>query len=103
MAGNNRPGHPWPIAIGVAGMASNLKNIEHTGSNERVFPGGIPESAFDAVCRPLETAQVLPPRCYTDPDFYKFEVEKVIMHSWLYACRIDDVASPGDYVTITRF
>ena len=87
-------------------MATILKWDEYRSSAEgggRVFPGGIPEAAFDAVRRPLETAQVLPPKAYTDPDFYAYEVEKVMMRSWLPAGRVDQLPNPGDYFTYTRF
>ena len=87
-------------------MATVLKHPTYSqavSSGGRVFPGDIPEAAFEAVMRPLEQAQMMPPRAYVDPDFYDFEVEKVLMKSWLYACRIEDLANPGDYVTFTRF
>jgi len=87
-------------------MATVLKHPAYQASLQsgaRVFPGGIPQTAFEAVRRPLETAQVLPPKAYTDPDFYAFEVEKVMMHSWLPAGRADQIPNPGDYFTYTRF
>lgn len=87
-------------------MATVLKHPAYQASlaaGDRIFPGGIPQTAFDAVRRPLESAQVLPPRAYIDPDFYAFEVEKVMMHSWLPAGRVDQIPEPGDYFTYTRF
>ena len=68
-----------------------------------VLPGGIPRSAFDAVRRPLELASVLPYRCYNDPDYHRHEVEKVFMHNWIHAGRVDQIPNPGDYFTLERF
>ncbi|EJL30804.1 ring-hydroxylating dioxygenase, large terminal subunit [Caulobacter sp. AP07] len=65
--------------------------------------GGVARAAFDAVMKPFEIARVLPPRCYTDPDFHRFEVEKVLTREWIYAGRVDQVANPGDYFTLRRF
>lgn len=87
-------------------MATSFKQEDSNPAERpdaRVYPGNIPQSAFDAVMRPLPKAQMMPPAAYVDPDFYQFEVEKVLMKSWLYACRIEDLANPGDYVTFTRF
>ncbi|MCC6828861.1 MAG: aromatic ring-hydroxylating dioxygenase subunit alpha [Novosphingobium sp.] len=87
-------------------MTKLFKHADHQAdiaAGGRVLPGNIPQSAFEAVCRPLEQAQVLPPKAYTDPDFYRFEVEKVLMHSWLPAGRADQVRNPGDYFTWRRF
>jgi len=55
---------------------------------------------IDAVRAPVERASTLPPRCYTDPDFYAFEVERVFRRSWLPVGRVDQVAQPGDYFTL---
>jgi nitrite reductase/ring-hydroxylating ferredoxin subunit len=58
---------------------------------------------LDAITRPIGEASMLPAKCYTDPEFYAFEVEKVFMRNWLPVGRIDQVARPGDYFTATRF
>ncbi len=61
------------------------------------------QAEIDAIDRPLEEAAQLPARCYTDPEFYRFEVEKVFMRNWLPVGRIDQVSNPGDFFTVTRF
>jgi phenylpropionate dioxygenase-like ring-hydroxylating dioxygenase large terminal subunit len=46
---------------------------------------------------------MLPPRCYTDPDFYALEVERVFKRNWIPVGRTDQVPNVGDYFTTTRF
>jgi phenylpropionate dioxygenase-like ring-hydroxylating dioxygenase large terminal subunit len=48
---------------------------------------------------PVETAQTLPPACYVDADFYRFEVEALFNHEWLCVGRESWAAEPGDYFT----
>lgn len=67
-----------------------------------LLPGGISRAALEAVRRPLATAQVLPPRCYVDEDFHRFEVDQVLMRNWIPVGRTEQVAEPGDYFTVTR-
>jgi phenylpropionate dioxygenase-like ring-hydroxylating dioxygenase large terminal subunit len=47
----------------------------------------------------VEEAQMLPPACYTDPDFFEFEKEALFNHEWLCVGRESWVANPGDYFT----
>ncbi|MGH7016958.1 MAG: aromatic ring-hydroxylating oxygenase subunit alpha [Caulobacteraceae bacterium] len=47
----------------------------------------------------IETACTLPPACYTDPEFFRFEKEACFNHEWLCVGRRSQVASPGDYFT----
>lgn len=61
------------------------------------------QAELDAVTRPLGQAAMLPAKCYLDPAFYEFEVERVFMRSWLPVGRTDQVAQPGDYFTTVRF
>lgn len=58
---------------------------------------------LDAIRRPLGEASMLPARCYTDPDFYQFEVDRVFTRNWLPVGRVDQVPNPGDYFTVERF
>jgi len=48
---------------------------------------------------PVETIETLPPACYVDPDFYRFEVEALFNHEWLCVGRESWAAEPGDYFT----
>ena len=47
----------------------------------------------------LDRAETLPPACYTDVDFYAFEIEALFNHEWLCVGREDWVKEPGDYFT----
>jgi len=47
----------------------------------------------------ISTSQTLPPACYTDHDFYRFEQEALFNHEWLCVGREDQVKNPGDYFT----
>ncbi len=49
------------------------------------------------VLAPLDQAHTLPPYCYTSPEFYELEIEKIFMKEWLGVGRVDQVESPGDY------
>src|ERR1044072_7505335 len=44
-------------------------------------------------------AETLPPRCYTDPEFFEFEKEAIFNHEWLCVGREDWIRNPGDYFT----
>ena len=43
----------------------------------------------------------LPARYYRSEDIYQQEIEKIFAKRWLMACREEEIASPGDYVTIS--
>jgi len=47
----------------------------------------------------IATACTLPPACYTDDDFYRFEQEALFNHEWLCVGRQSQVSEPGDYFT----
>lgn len=47
----------------------------------------------------LEDAESLPPACYTDADFYKFEKQAVFGREWLCVGRAEWVQNAGDYFT----
>jgi phenylpropionate dioxygenase-like ring-hydroxylating dioxygenase large terminal subunit len=47
----------------------------------------------------IATACTLPPACYTDDDFYRFEQEALFNHEWLCVGRESQVSQPGDYFT----
>jgi phenylpropionate dioxygenase-like ring-hydroxylating dioxygenase large terminal subunit len=55
---------------------------------------------FAATRQPLPRASTLPPRCYTDPAFYRQEVERIFRREWLSVGRVEQVARRGDYFTI---
>ena len=60
-------------------------------------------SAFDRVRTDLARAHTLPPRAYSDPEFYALEVEHVLRAGWLPVARLDRIPNPGDYFAFDRF
>ena len=54
---------------------------------------------LDRSTRAVESAETLPPECYTDADFYELEKEALFNHEWLCVGRESDVSKPGDYFT----
>src|SRR5258706_10590033 len=60
------------------------------------FFDSLASSAID-----LESAESLPPACYTDPEFYKFEREAIFAREWLCVGREEWVREAGDYFTTT--
>lgn len=65
-------------------------------SSGRMFD---PET-YDAVRRPVEEAESLPPWCYTSDAFYRREVEQIFMKSWICVGRQERIPKPGDYFTM---
>ena len=57
-------------------------------------------AAFTNVFKPEEEAESLPPWCYTSPEFYELEVKNLFMRVWNFFGHIDQVAKPGDYITV---
>ena len=49
---------------------------------------------------PASQASCLPPACYTDPDIAQAELGALFHQGWLCVGRADQVARPGDYVTL---
>jgi glycine betaine catabolism A len=45
----------------------------------------------------MPTATTLPARYYTDPDFYREELERFFASDWICAGRANRVPAPGDY------
>lgn len=45
--------------------------------------------------KPVTEASVLPLHCYTDEQFYRDEIETVLMHSWLPVGREDQLPNTG--------
>ncbi|MDD9903534.1 MAG: hypothetical protein OXT06_08200, partial [Rhodospirillaceae bacterium] len=57
-------------------------------------------AAFANVFKPVEEAESLPPWCYTSQDFYDLEVKNLFMRVWNFFGHVDQVANPGDYITV---
>jgi nitrite reductase/ring-hydroxylating ferredoxin subunit len=58
------------------------------------FFAGLDTSTCD-----VNTAETLPPLCYSDPLFYEFEKEAIFFHEWLCVGREAWARNPGDYFT----
>jgi len=58
------------------------------------FFAGLDTSTCD-----VNTAETLPPLCYSDPLFYEFEKEAIFFHEWLCVGREAWACNPGDYFT----
>jgi phenylpropionate dioxygenase-like ring-hydroxylating dioxygenase large terminal subunit len=71
-----------------------------THQDER-YAGPVPLRAFEDSDRSFEDGVMLPPACYTDPDFFAFELEALFGNEWLCLGRSDQVPNPGDYFTTT--
>jgi phenylpropionate dioxygenase-like ring-hydroxylating dioxygenase large terminal subunit len=57
--------------------------------------------SLDSSTRDVLSAESLPPLCYTDTDFYRFEKEAIFAREWLCVGREEWVSQPGDYFTTT--
>ncbi|MBT5414898.1 MAG: aromatic ring-hydroxylating dioxygenase subunit alpha [Rhodospirillaceae bacterium] len=73
------------------------------------MPDGIRDVAglFDAAVytasrRPVGDpgATGLPPHCYTSEDWYRAEVERIFMRSWIFLGRVQRVPEAGDYLAL---
>jgi phenylpropionate dioxygenase-like ring-hydroxylating dioxygenase large terminal subunit len=53
-----------------------------------------------AVRRPVTEASHAPGWLYASPDVYRLEVEKLFMRDWLFVGRTEEVANPGDYLSL---
>lgn len=60
-------------------------------------PGLFDPALYAAVRRPLLEAETLPPWCYTDPAFYRREVERIFLKAWNFVGRGDAIPNKGDY------
>ncbi len=56
-------------------------------------------SDLDSSTSGIDSAETLPPECYTDSEFYVFEKEAAFSHEWLCTGRESWVSEPGDYYT----
>lgn len=54
---------------------------------------------YAAVCRPTAEASHLPPWCYTSEAFFRREMGTVFRKNWILVGRLEDIPSPGDYIT----
>jgi len=58
--------------------------------------------SLDSSTLDIEQAQMLPPLCYTDYQFFEFEKEALFSREWLCVGREAWVRNPGDYFTTSH-
>ena len=56
---------------------------------------------FAGTRQSLECAETLPPWCYTSPEFFAIETERLFSRVWNFLGHADRIAAPGDYFTTT--
>jgi choline monooxygenase len=56
-------------------------------------------SAFESTRRPLNCASNLPGECYTSPEWYAFEIERIFLREWICVGHTGQMPNPGDYFT----
>ena len=61
----------------------------------------VPLEDIEPAARPVDVAIGLPPACYTDAGFYRFEKAAVFDTEWLCVGRSSQIPEPGDYFTAT--
>lgn len=58
--------------------------------------------SFESSIRDTVEADTLPPACYTDEEFFRFEKEALFYREWLCVGRAEWVENSGDYFTVTH-
>ena len=53
---------------------------------------------YEKVRRPLLEAETLPRECFSSPEFYELEIERIFMKVWIFIGRVDGIPTPGDYM-----
>ncbi len=61
----------------------------------------VPLADIEPAAKPVDVAVGLPPACYTDDDFFRFEKAAVFDTEWLCVGRSSQIPEPGDYFTAT--
>jgi phenylpropionate dioxygenase-like ring-hydroxylating dioxygenase large terminal subunit len=65
------------------------------------FVRSILEDRIDEAIAEATRAITLPPRVYTDPEFFEFEKSAIFMREWVCVGREEQVLERGDYFTFT--
>jgi phenylpropionate dioxygenase-like ring-hydroxylating dioxygenase large terminal subunit len=58
--------------------------------------------SLESSIRPTEEAETLPPECYTDEEFFRFEKEAIFYREWLCVGRAEWIENAGDFFTWTH-
>jgi phenylpropionate dioxygenase-like ring-hydroxylating dioxygenase large terminal subunit len=76
-----------------------LEQSRKFSTYEEAAPRRIVNGILDKV--PTDTGaatRMLPPECYTSPEFFEFERKEVFARSWICVGRIEQLANPGDCI-----
>ena len=57
------------------------------------------QEQFELTRKPLAQARQLPGVVYSDPEIAAMEKEKIFLKTWLCVGRVEEIPSPGDYMT----
>ena len=55
---------------------------------------------YRGVRRPVAEAETLPAWCYTSPEFYAREVDRIFTPGWHFVARADQLAEAGSYLAV---
>ncbi len=69
---------------------------------QRIKDGMAYESQRDGPPEGFPALPIIASGRYTDPDFLALEEKHLWKKSWLYACHMDEISSPGDYLLWNR-
>jgi phenylpropionate dioxygenase-like ring-hydroxylating dioxygenase large terminal subunit len=58
------------------------------------------ETIRERAARPLPHARALPGECYTDPELYELEAERIFRKEWICVARAEQVPAAGDWLAI---
>jgi len=50
--------------------------------------------------RPLDRAVTFPPKAYTDPAHYEFEVDRILKREWLSVGHVSQIPNAGDFFNL---
>ena len=64
---------------------------------------GLTAVELERVALPLEKAFTLPPNAYIRDDLFEQESERIFRKSWLPLARVDQIATPGDFLSMDLF
>src|SRR5665811_956526 len=63
-----------------------------------IIPAPLTEQELAATRRPVDSAQLLPPRVFHDPQIFEFEQESWFARTWICVAREADVSESGTYL-----
>jgi Rieske 2Fe-2S family protein len=68
--------------------------------NFHMASGHALDKGLQSVCRPIEQAGHAPGLIYSSPEVYRQEIDEYFKKDWLYAGREEELAKPGDFMSL---